>query len=74
MQVTRTSFSASSLSILPTVTSNPPGRLFDRELDDVGRAMQTLFSLDTKRPDAPVLWEWDSTIQLGGAISQRDLG
>ena len=66
MQVARTSFSASSLSILPAVTSNPPeGRLFDRELNDVGRAMQTLFSLDTKRPDAPVLWEWDSTIQLG---------
>ena len=66
MQVARTSFSASSLSILPAVTSDPPeGRLFDRELDDVGRAMQTLFLLDTKRPDAPVLWEWDSTIQLG---------
>ena len=66
MQVARTSFSASSLSILPAVTSNPPEmRLFDLELDDVGRAMQTLFSLDTKWPDAPVLWEWDSIIQLG---------
>ena len=66
MLVARTSSSASSLSILPAVTSNPPEmRPFDLELDDVGRVMQTLFSLDTKWPDAPVLWEWDSTIQLG---------
>ena len=64
MQVARISFSASSLSILPAVTSNPPEvQLFDLELNDVGRAMQTLFSFGTKWPDAPV--SWDSTIQLG---------
>ena len=63
MLVARTSSSASSLSILPAATSDPPEvRLFDLNLDDVGSARQTLFPWDTKRPDAPVLW--DSTIQL----------
>ena len=78
MQVARTSFSASSLFLLPAITSNPPEALFN--LDDHQRArhlasdyyegFQLALHADVRVLDdvgcalqAPLLW--DSTIQPG---------